>query len=61
MVCRVTSENLLESIFSSKDSFKVCNLRIDSLSLILHQAALRPLSRILIFDGTKGFITGAIV
>jgi hypothetical protein len=57
----VTPELLLDQVFLSKDSFKVCNLRVDSLSLILHQAALRPQARILIFDGTKGFITGAVV
>lgn len=61
MVLKITPENLCDAIFESKDAAKICYLRTDTLGYMLHQAAFRPGSRILVFDGTKGFMTGAIM
>jgi len=55
-----TAEELVETYMSFMPA-KICNLRVDSLGLLLNMANINAHSRVMLVDGTKGLVTGAIL
>jgi len=54
------AEDLCET-YASFAPHKICNLRVDSLALIINMANINPMSRVLILENTKGLVTGAVI
>jgi len=55
-----TAEELVETYMSFMPA-KICNLRVDSLGLLLNMANINAHARVMLVDGTKGLVTGAIL
>jgi len=55
-----TAEDLCET-YASFAPHKICNLRVDSLALMINMANINPMSRVLILENTKGLVTGAVI
>lgn len=59
-VRRPTALNLCEAYHFTQSS-KICNLRPDSLALMLNIANINYQSRVLIVENTKGFLCGVLI
>jgi hypothetical protein len=55
-----TAQELVE-VYMSFAPHKICHLRVDSLALLLNMANINANSRVVLIDGAKGLVTGAIL